>query len=88
MTRIDQLLQRATPNVPRRERLRGVHAEWEQVKSAVSRRSGIHIPLLVREERQPDDAGLVIAAADSDELQQIREELAEAGVPAKVQPSV
>lgn len=81
MDRIDELLEKATPDLARRDRLRSLHAEWERVKAYIDRREQIHLPLIVREEPTPEAAGVVIAAADAEELEQIRAELAEAGVP-------
>lgn len=51
------------------------------MKTYIDRREQIHLPLIVREEPNPEGAGVVITAADAEELEQIREELAEAGVP-------
>jgi hypothetical protein len=85
MDRIDELLEKATPNLARRDRLRSVFTEWERVKSATASRGRIHIPLFIREEPQPEGAGVVISAVDSEEFEQIREELADAGVPAEFQ---
>jgi hypothetical protein len=85
MERIDELLDKATPDLARRDRLRSIFTEWERVKSATASRSRFHIPLFIREEPQPEGAGVVISAVDSEEFEQIREELAEAGVPAEFQ---
>jgi hypothetical protein len=80
MDRIDELLEKATPDFARRDRLRSVFHEWERVKTLTDGR-GVAIPVFVRQEPQPEGAGVVISAVDSEELRQIREELAEAGVP-------
>ncbi|HEY7769353.1 hypothetical protein [Longimicrobium sp.] len=86
MERIDELLEKATPNLARRERLRNIYSEWERAKSVVGSRDRVHIPILIREEPQPDVAGVVISAVDAEEFKQIREELADAGVPAEYEP--
>jgi hypothetical protein len=85
MERIDELLAKATPDFARRDHLRSIFTEWERVKVAAASRGRIHIPLFIREEPQPEGAGVVISAIDSEEFEQIREELAEAGVPAEFQ---
>ena len=87
MTRIDELLDKATPDIARRDRLRSVFTEWERVKRS-SAANRLRIPVFVREEPEPATGGVVIAAVDAEELEQIREELEEAGVPATVQPSL
>lgn len=87
MERIDELLRKATPDFARRDRLRSIFTEWERVKGAAAARDRIHIPLFIREEPQPEGAGVVISAVDSEEFEQIREELTEAGVPAEFQSS-
>ena len=88
MTRIDELLERATPNVERRNRLRTVFAEWERVKAGAGVRPSLAIPVVIREEPRPEGGGVVIAAVDSEEVDEIREELAAAGVSARVQPAL
>jgi hypothetical protein len=88
MERIDELLERATPNFGRRDRLRSLFNEWERVKNSSVSQERIHIPLVVREEPETDGAALVIAAVDSEELQQIRDELEEAGVPVTVEATL
>lgn len=85
MERIDELLRKATPDFARRDRLRNIFTEWERVKGVAGSRDRIHIPLFIREEPQPQGAGVVISAVDAEEFEQIREELAEAGVPAEFQ---
>ncbi len=80
MDRIDELLQRATPDLGRRDHLRNVFHEWERVETLAHSRS-VQVPLIVREGPAVNGAGIVISATDSDELEQIREELADAGVP-------
>lgn len=88
MERIDELLERATPNFGRRDRLRSLFREWERVKNSSDPQERIHIPLVVREEPEPNGAGVVIAAVDAEELQQIRDELEEAGVPVTIEPAL
>ena len=87
MEHIDELLEKATPDRARRDRLRSIFTEWERVKNATGSRNQLHIPLFIREEPQPEGAGVVISAVDSEEFEQIRDELAEAGVPAEFQSS-
>jgi hypothetical protein len=80
MDRIDALLEKATPNLGRREHLRNVYREWERVETLAGSRT-VQVPLIVGEGPEISGAGIVISAADPEELEQIREELATAGVP-------
>lgn len=80
MDDIDALLRKATPNLGRREHLRNVFREWERVETLAGS-SAVQVPLIVGEGPEISGAGIVISAADTEELEQIREELTTAGVP-------
>lgn len=86
MDRIDELLERATPNLSRRNHLRSVFHEWERVKRSLGESGRIHLPFVVREEPEPENGAALISGVDAEELLQIRDELEEAGVRVTIEP--